>query len=36
MFEFIEVYYNRGRKHSALGYQSPAQFEANFHHNLNQ
>jgi putative transposase len=27
IFEYIEVYYNRYRKHSALGYRSPAQFE---------
>jgi len=27
IFEYIEVYYNRFRKHSALGYRSPAQFE---------
>ena len=26
LFEYIEVYYNRVRRHSALGYQSPAQF----------
>lgn len=31
IFEFIEGYYNTQRKHSALGYQSPSQFEAQFH-----
>ena len=29
VFEYIEVWYNRKRKHSALGYVSPMQFEAN-------
>jgi putative transposase len=28
IFEYIEVFYNRKRKHSSLGYLSPEQFEA--------
>jgi transposase InsO family protein len=28
VFEFIEVFYNRQRRHSAIGYVSPEQFEA--------
>jgi putative transposase len=28
LFEYIEVFYNRQRRHSALGYQSPEAFEA--------
>ena len=28
VFEFIEGFYNRHRRHSALGYRSPADFEA--------
>jgi putative transposase len=27
LFEYIEVFYNRERRHSALGYQSPTRFE---------
>jgi len=27
IFEYIEVFYNRSRKHSALGYMNPAQYE---------
>lgn len=29
IFEYIEVFYNRMRRHSALGYVSPAEYEKN-------
>jgi transposase InsO family protein len=32
IFEYIEVWYNRQRLHSTLGYLSPAEFEQNFGH----
>ncbi len=28
IFEYVEVFYNRQRRHSSLGYLSPAAFEA--------
>jgi len=31
IFAYIESYYNTQRKHSSLGYKSPAQFEAQIH-----
>lgn len=30
IFEYIEVFYNRQRRHSSLGYLSPAEYEASF------
>ncbi len=27
LFEYIELFYNRVRRHSALGFMSPAEFE---------
>ena len=33
LFAFIDSYYNTHRKHSALGYQTPASFEAQLHSN---
>jgi transposase InsO family protein len=32
IFEYIEVYYNRSRRHSALQWESPTAFEAKGHH----
>ncbi len=29
VFEYVEIFYNRYRKHSSLSYQSPVQFEEN-------
>ena len=33
LFAYIESYYNTHRKHSSLGYLSPAQFESNLTQN---
>jgi putative transposase len=32
VFEFIEGWYNLRRRHSSLGYRSPADYEAIIHH----
>lgn len=29
-FEYIEIFYNRFRKHASLGYRSPIRFEEKF------
>ena len=31
IFEYIEVWYNRKRKHSSIGYLSPMQYEQHYH-----
>lgn len=31
IFEYIEAYYNRVRRHSSLGYKSPEQFEKQYY-----
>ena len=36
LFEYIESYYNRKRRHSSLGNVSPEQFEQKYYLNLNQ
>jgi putative transposase len=28
LFDYLEIWYNRRRRHSALGYKSPAEYEA--------
>jgi transposase InsO family protein len=33
IFEYIEGWYNTRRLHSSLNYRSPAEFEAEIHHN---
>ena len=30
IFDYIEVFYNRFRKHASLGYKNPIQMEENF------
>jgi transposase InsO family protein len=32
IFEYIEIWYNRERRHSSLGYRSPVHYEAEVFH----
>ncbi len=34
IFDYIEIYYNRVRRHSSLGYQSPLTFESQYYSKL--
>ena len=34
IFEYIELFYNRQRRHSALGYLSPDEFEFRHHQSM--
>jgi len=31
LFEYIEIFYNRQRRHSSLGYAAPAGYESKFY-----
>jgi transposase InsO family protein len=31
IFDYIEIFYNRQRRHSALGYLSPAEFKLRYY-----
>lgn len=33
LFEYLEVFYNRVRRHSSLGFSSPAEFERTYNQN---
>ncbi len=32
VFDYVEVFFNRQRLHSSLGYLTPAEYEARIHH----